>query len=291
MKADFSTVTKKYDVLYMDPPWSYTGSKVKWGAAAKFYDTMSLDEIKSMPLKKLCKRRAVVFVWTTGPKLAETLEAGRAWGLHYRGVAFVWVKTKKDGTPLKAQGVRPSIVKPITELCLMFSTIKSGKPLPLASESICQTVFAPKRRHSQKPVEVRERIEQLYPTSERIELFARERPTGWDVWGDEVPPLTNQQNDTDGDSYPPIEAVIGCKLTRPETEYRAGGASDMWQTSSPSGVVITDGNHEITMIGSEITAVQTKAQLGKKVNYGKLFGEFKIAGRRWTCGHEGPVSE
>lgn len=207
MKANFSSIKNKYDVLLMDIPWAYSGSKTKYGAAAKFYDCMTKDEVQEMNIKSLCNRRAVVFCWATCPKLHEAIEAGQKWGLHYRGVAFVWVKTKKDGTPLKAQGVRPSVVKPLVELCLVFSTIKSGKPIPLASESVCQTVFAPKTAHSSKPPAVRDRIEQMYPNAKKLELFARERPAGWDVFGDQVPeeaPTDLASNDTDGDFDPTI---------------------------------------------------------------------------------------
>ena len=34
-----------------------------------------------------------------------------------------------------------------------------------------------------KPDEVRNKIAELFPTQERIELFARSHPPGWDVWG------------------------------------------------------------------------------------------------------------
>lgn len=102
------------------------------------------------------------------------------------GVAFVWIKTKRDGSPIGAQGVRPSIVKPLTEFVLAASRVPNGRPMPLGSESVVQTVFAPRREHSRKPDEVRERIEQLYPDARRLEVFARTSAPGWDVWGNET---------------------------------------------------------------------------------------------------------
>jgi N6-adenosine-specific RNA methylase IME4 len=102
-------------------------------------------------------------------------------------VAFVWVKTKADGiTPIGAQGVRPTIVKPTTEFVLAASMRAKGRPLPLASESVRQVVLAPKREHSRKPDEVARRIEALYPHARKLEMFARERRPGWDAWGDDV---------------------------------------------------------------------------------------------------------
>lgn len=177
-----------YDVVLMDPPWAYTGQQDKWGAAAKFYPTHTLDVIQTLPLVPMLSKKAVIFCWTTGPKLEESVLLLRSWGLHYRGVAFVWVKTKLDGkTPIGAQGVRPSIVKPLTELVLAASTVPSGRPLPLSNEAICQTVFAPKSAHSVKPDTVQDRIDLMYPTARKIELFARRQRPGWDSWGNEIP--------------------------------------------------------------------------------------------------------
>ena len=85
-----------------------------------------------------------------------------------------------------AAGVRPYIVKPLTELVLGFSNKRTGRPLPLASESVVQTVFAPKREHSRKPDEVAERIEALYPNASKLEMFARTTRSGWDVFGNDT---------------------------------------------------------------------------------------------------------
>jgi N6-adenosine-specific RNA methylase IME4 len=172
-----------YQVILTDCPWRYEGSTTKWGAAEKFYETMSDDEIFNLELPLIPP--GLVFVWATGPKLHTAIDAIRAWGLHYRGVAFVWCKTKKDGTPIGAQGVRPSIVKPLTEFVLVGSTQRTGRPLPLASEKIVQTVFAPKGAHSAKPVEVMDRIDEMYPEYRKLEMFSRGRPHNsmWDVHG------------------------------------------------------------------------------------------------------------
>ena len=86
---------------------------------------------------------------------------------------------------MKAAGIRPTIVKPLTELVLGFSTEKTGRPLPLASESVVQTVFAPRREHSRKPDEVAKRIEELYPEATKLEMFSRESREGWAAFGNE----------------------------------------------------------------------------------------------------------
>lgn len=175
-----------YDVILLDPPWSYTGQQDKWGAAAKFYTLMTPEEIIEIPVWEILNPSSVLFIWATGPKLHHAIQVIEAWDLYYRGVAFVWVKTTKKGVPIGAQGVRPSIVKPLTEFVLAASKVKEGRPLSLSSEAVVQTVLAPKMEHSRKPEEVQDRIEMLYPDASRLEMFARRQREGWDVWGDEV---------------------------------------------------------------------------------------------------------
>lgn len=174
---------KKYDIVIADPPWSYDGQQDKWGAAAKFYPLMSNDEIFDFPMHNFLKPRSILFLWATCPKLHIAIQAIDQWNLTYRGVAFIWIKTKKDGTPIGAQGVRPSITKPLTELVLAASYISKGRPLELFDESVPQTIFSPKEGHSKKPDEVQQRIDSMYPLTSKIELFARYTRLGWDSWG------------------------------------------------------------------------------------------------------------
>jgi len=183
----------RFDVALVDPPWSYFGDQAKDGAAAKFYGTLTDEEIHALPVRALLSDRSVAFVWATAPRLDAALDAIRAWGLHYRGVAFVWVKTTREGKPIGARGVRPSIVKPTCEFVLACSTVRKGRPLPVADESVANTVLAPTREHSRKPDEVHERIEALYPNATKVELFARRPRQGWQVWGDQI-----NQTDTTG---------------------------------------------------------------------------------------------
>lgn len=176
----------QFDIVLADPPWSYYGEKDKWAAAAKFYACLSDEEIKSLPVPNILSGRGILFLWTTSAKLYSAMDIIHHWGLVFRGVAFVWVKTKKDGTPYKGVGVRPSITKPITEYVLSASRVSKGRPLKLFDESIAQTIFAPRSDHSTKPDEVQKRIDLMYPDNSKIELFARRQYPGWKAWGDEV---------------------------------------------------------------------------------------------------------
>jgi N6-adenosine-specific RNA methylase IME4 len=177
----------QYDVILMDPPWSHYGQQDKWGAAAKFYSLMDDAALREMPVARLAKRSSVVFCWATCPRLDFAIDLLRHWGFHYRGVAFTWVKTTKAGRPIGARGVRPSIVKPTTELVLAASMTPKGRPMPIADEGVAQVVLAAPTRHSEKPAEVYARIERLYPAASRIELFARGLRAGWHSWGEEAP--------------------------------------------------------------------------------------------------------
>lgn len=176
----------QWDVIVADPPWMYYGQQDKWGAAAKFYETLSDDKILKFPMYRLMTAKSVLFLWTTSARIDFSIYCISRWGLYFRGIAFVWIKTKADGEPIGAQGVRPSITKPLCEFVLAASTVATGRPLPLSDESVTQTVFAPKREHSRKPDQVQDQIDRMYPDASKIELFARYRRNGWDSWGLEL---------------------------------------------------------------------------------------------------------
>lgn len=186
--TEFSKVPDStYDVIYVDPPWSYYGDPDKMAAAGKHYVQMTDEELVAMPVLDKCRPRAVCFMWATCPRLDAAVDLLGAWGFHFRGVPFVWVKTRADGKPIGAQGVRPSIVKPLVELVIAGSTEAKGRPLPLLDEAIQQTVFSPRGEHSAKPIEVRSRIERLYGPVRRLEMFARGAPVdGWDRFGNQL---------------------------------------------------------------------------------------------------------
>lgn len=50
-----------------------------------------------------------------------------------------------------------------------------------------QVVYSCRRDHSEKPAEVRFRLEELYGPVARIELFSRSDAAGWHHWGNENP--------------------------------------------------------------------------------------------------------
>jgi site-specific DNA-methyltransferase (adenine-specific) len=176
--------TKKYSIIYCDPPWKYNSRENKktrfGGGACGHYDLMSMDEIKKLPLAKLSAKNCVLFLWTTFPYLDEQIKLFEHWGFRYRTIGFAWLKTNKNnGFPFFGVGY---YTKSNLEICLMGMR---GQ-LKTKTNSISQVVISPRRKHSQKPDEIREKIVELFGNLPRIELFAREKKGGWDAWGDEV---------------------------------------------------------------------------------------------------------
>ena len=178
---------RKYDVIYADPPWDYSRKLVNPNRGRHTdqnvrdkYETLSTDELKQLPIQSIAADDCLLFLWVVSPKLAECIGVGQAWGFQYITVGFVWHKGRK---PLMGHYTMSEC-----ELCLIF---KHGKiPKPRGKRNIRQFLEVRKGKHSQKPVEVRERITEMFPTQAKIELFARPNWTdydrGWDFWGNEV---------------------------------------------------------------------------------------------------------
>lgn len=175
---------KKYNIIYADPPWSYNDAGCQ-GAAAAQYKTLTIDELKKLPVNPsaggIAANDCVLFMWATYPKMKEALDLIEAWGFTYKSIAFQWVKQNKNGSGYffgLGRWTRGN-----SEPCLI--AVK-GKPKRI-SAGVSQLVFAPLRKHSQKPDEVRDRIVELMGDLPRIELFARTGADGWDCWGNEAP--------------------------------------------------------------------------------------------------------
>ena len=184
---------KKYQVIYADPPWDYVGKmqydkttikgenigfekKIFLSSAGFKYPTLKLKQLKTLDVKSIADDDCILFMWTTGPQLANSVELGEAWGFEYKTVAFVWDKMiHNPGRYTLSQ----------TEFVLVF---KKGKiPQPRGARNVRQMVAVPRGKHSEKPIEVIKGITKMFPQQDKIELFARNNFVGWDNWGLEVP--------------------------------------------------------------------------------------------------------
>ena len=172
----------KYNIIYADPPWHYrTYSKKGQGLSAEsHYHTIIIEDIKALPVGDLAAKDCALFMWITFPCLQEALEVLTAWGFVYKTVAFVWVKQNP-----KSDGLFWGLgywTRANAELCILAT---KGHPKRI-SHSVHQVIMTHVQEHSRKPDEARLRILQLMGDVPRVELFARQSPPGWDVWGNEV---------------------------------------------------------------------------------------------------------
>lgn len=178
-------ITKKYQIIYADPAWSYQDKGCN-GNCESHYKTMSIKDLCDLPVKNITDDNAVLFLWTTYPMLKEAMLLIEAWGFTYKSIAFQWIKlNKKNGRPFYGLG---RWTRGNTEPCLI--AVK-GKPQRV-SKAVFQLIQAPISKHSAKPHEAYNKIEQLMGKLPRIELFARNRREGWDVWGNEIPKETQK---------------------------------------------------------------------------------------------------
>ena len=174
---------KKYNVIYADPPWAYRAwsQKGQGRSAESHYSTMSLEDIKALPVGELADKDCALFMWITFPLLREAWDVVESWGFTYKSVAFVWVKQNKK-TPSLFWGMG-YWTRANAELCIIAT---KGSP-KRQSRSVHQIIMSPIEQHSKKPDETRDRIVALMGDVPRIELFARQKTDGWDVWGNEAP--------------------------------------------------------------------------------------------------------
>ena len=180
---------KNFDIIYADPPWHYNGKmqfdksgknngpidlaeKIFISSAAFKYPTLKLSELIEIPINKIAKDDCLLFMWTTNPHLVQAIKLGEAWGFEYRTVAFIWDKMNHNPGQYTLSNC---------ELCLLF---KRGRiPKPRGARNVQQLVRSPRKGHSEKPFEIMRAIEKMFPTQERIELFARKKSNGWSGWG------------------------------------------------------------------------------------------------------------
>ena len=174
---------QRFSILYADPPWDYKGQKQHagpnssdTGGAASHYQTVKLDDLKELDIASICEDDCLLFMWVTNPHLDQGIALMKTWGFSYATVAFVWNKERVNpGFYTMSQ----------CELCLVG---KRGRiPRPRGRRNIRQYLWERRGPHSMKPRLVARRIEKMFPTQTKIELFARgAADPGWAVWGNEA---------------------------------------------------------------------------------------------------------
>lgn len=164
-----------FDLILADPPWQTDFRRGTGRDTENHYPTMDLLRIKRVAVPMLSAPHCVLLLWAISSMLPEALEVLSAWGFEYK-TSFVWVKGR-PGTGYYWRAEH--------ELLLLGTRGEPGAPP--RSCRVPSALFARKRAHSQKPTQVYDMLEAMYPQATRLELFARAKRPGWTVWGAEAP--------------------------------------------------------------------------------------------------------
>lgn len=162
----------KFDFICADPPWKYQHSKTTSRDIENQYPTMELEDICSLEIP--AAEDCTLFLWATSPKLIEATQVLSAWGFEYRASA-VWDKLV----------IGMGYYFRVQHEFLLIGT--KGKPgTPKESTRISSVIKSKRSKHSKKPECVYGIIENMYPDSRKLEMFARTQRPGWFIWGNEI---------------------------------------------------------------------------------------------------------
>ena len=186
---------RKFATVLADPPWQFknrTGKVAPEHKRLSRYPTLSLDEIKQLPVKDIVEETAHLYLWVPNALLAEGLQVMEQWGFTYK-TNIIWYKIRKDGGPDR-RGVG-FYFRNVTEMILFGVKGKNARTLKpgRTQENI---IISRKREHSRKPDEQYKIIESC-SWGPYIELFARGPRKGWFVWGNQA-----QEYHPDWNTYP-----------------------------------------------------------------------------------------
>lgn len=168
----------KYQIIYADPPYPLLAGSPNLHAKQQgnrplCYSTMTVKQIRELPIVNLVDSNAVLFLWVTNKYIEDAYGITRAWGF-IPSTMLVWCKKPKGRGLGGTFGMS-------TEF-LLFARRGSLK----ARERHWSTWFEAKRgKHSEKPEIARDIIDKCFEGN-KLELFARQRVFGWDCWGNEV---------------------------------------------------------------------------------------------------------
>ncbi|HAD81992.1 TPA: S-adenosylmethionine-binding protein [Candidatus Edwardsbacteria bacterium] len=175
--------SKKYGTILADPPWRFNNRSGKVAPEHKRlnrYDTLSLDQIKEMPIPIVAAEKSHLYLWVPNALLPEGLEVMKAWGFEYK-TNMIWHKVRKDGGP-DGRGVG-FYFRNTTEVVLFGIR---GKVRTLGpGRSQVNIIRTQKQEHSRKPDELYKIIEKC-SSGPYLELFARGKREGWDVFGNQT---------------------------------------------------------------------------------------------------------
>lgn len=175
---------KRFGTILADPPWQFqnkTGKVAPEHKRLNRYSTMTLEDIKQLPVGRITADVAHLYLWVPNALLPDGLAVLSAWGFTYKG-NIVWEKVRKDGGP-DGRGVG-FYFRNVTELILFGVKGKNARTRAAGRRQV-NFISTRKREHSRKP-------DEQYPIIEAcshgpyLELFARGVRKGWSVWGNQA---------------------------------------------------------------------------------------------------------
>lgn len=186
---DFKTFlgSRKFGTILIDPPWQFqnrTGKIAPEHKRLSRYGTMTLEEIKTLPVKEAAADVSHLYLWVPNALLPDGLTVMEAWGFRYKS-NLVWRKIRKDGGS-DGRGVG-FYFRNVTEILLFGVRGKNARTLQPGRTQV-NYLESRKREHSRKPDEQYDIIEAC-SRGPFLELFARGERKGWASWG-------NQADDT-----------------------------------------------------------------------------------------------
>lgn len=183
---DFATTLegRTFGTILADPPWRFTNRTGKMAPEhhrLSRYGTMSLEEIKALPVSQVADEPAHLYLWVPNALLTEGLQVMEAWGFTYK-TNLIWHKIRKDGGP-DGRGVG-FYFRNVTEVVLFGIRGKGARTLAAGRRQV-NFLATRKREHSRKPDELYDIIEACSP-GPRLELFARGARPDWEAWGNQA---------------------------------------------------------------------------------------------------------
>ncbi len=178
------TAGLRFKTIMADPPWRFQNSTGKVAPEHKRlsrYATLTLDDIKGLPVARIADDVAHLYLWVPNALLPEGLAVLQAWGFHYKS-NIVWHKIRKDGGS-DGRGVG-FYFRNVTELLLFGVRGKNARTLAPGRRQV-NMIETRKREHSRKPDEQYELIESCSP-GPYLELFGRGVRQGWTAWGNQA---------------------------------------------------------------------------------------------------------
>lgn len=175
---------QKFRTILADPPWRFqnqTGKMAPEHKRLNRYSTMSLNEIKALPMAEIAEEPAHLYLWVPNALLPEGLEVMAAWGFNYKS-NLIWHKIRKDGGS-DGRGVG-FYFRNVTEILLFGTRGKHARTLDPARSQV-NFMASRKREHSRKPDEQYDLIEAC-SSGPYLEMFARNIRPQWCSWGNEV---------------------------------------------------------------------------------------------------------